>query len=97
MQAFVDPPPIPQLANMDMLIAVGFGDAYVTKDGEEIYNELDIDDNEKLWTVRDAEEYARKDPNHKYKIVKYAPLHGETYERNDKGEWVLVDTNEGFA
>lgn len=85
MQAFVDPPPIPQIANMDMLISVGFGDAYVTKDGEEIYNELDIDDYEKLWRVKDAEEYARKDPNHKYRIVIYAPLHGETYERNDKG------------
>lgn len=97
MKAFIDPPPIPQIAPMNMTIAVGFGDAYVTKDGEEIYNELDIDDYEKLWTVKDAEEYARKDPNHKYRIVMYAPLHGETYERNDKGEWVLVSTNRGFA
>jgi len=29
------------VAPMDMLIAVGFGDARVTKDGETIYSELD--------------------------------------------------------
>lgn len=89
---------MPQIASMDMVISVGFGEAYVTKDGEEIYNEMNVPvTSEDFWTFKDAEEYARKDPNHRYRVVMYAPLHGETYERNDKGEWVLVSTNEGFA
>lgn len=96
MQVHIDPPPTPQIASMDMLIGVGFGDAYVTKDGEKIYEEIPVD-GFNYWTIRDAEEYARKDPNHRYRVVMYAPLHGETYERNDKGEWVLVSTNKGFA
>jgi hypothetical protein len=97
MQVHIDPPPSHKIAPMDMPIAVGFGEAYVTKDGETIFNENDVDDFSKCWRVKDAEEYARKDPNHKYRIVMHAPLHGETYERNDKGEWVLVSTNRGFA
>ena len=97
MQVHIDPPPRPIIAPMDMIISVGFGDAYVTKDGETIFNENDVDDFSKCWTVQDAEDYASKEPNHVYKINMYAPLHGETYQRNNKGEWVLINTNRGFA
>ena len=96
MRAFVDPLPQQQIAPMDKPIAVGFGDAYVTKDGEEIYNELNVEE-DGLWTFQDAENYALQDPNHIYRVVLYAPLHGETYERKGAGEWVLVDSNNGFA
>lgn len=97
MQVHIDPPPRPKIAPMDMTIAVGFGEAYVTKDGETIFSENDVDDFSKCWRVRDAEDYASKEPNHVYKIIMYAPLHGETYQRNNKGEWVLINTNRGFA
>ena len=59
MQIHIDPPPTPKIAPMDMPIAVGFGDAYVTKDGKEIYNEMDVPvTSEDFWTVKDAEENA---------------------------------------
>ena len=49
MQVHIDPPPTPKIASMDMTIAVGFGKAYVTKDGETIFNENDVDDFSKCW------------------------------------------------
>ena len=97
MQVHIDPPPRPIIAPMDMLIAVGFGDARVTKDDEIIYLEEPSFSESDYWTVQDAEDYASKEPNHVYKIIMYAPLHGETYQRNNKGEWVLINTNRGFA
>lgn len=98
MQVHIDSPPRPIIAPMDMIISVGFGEAYVTKDGEEIYNEMNVPvTSDDYWTVQDAEDYASKEPNHVYKIIMYAPLHGETYQRNNKGEWVLINTNRGFA
>lgn len=97
MQVHIDPPPRPIIAPMDMIISVGFGEARVTKDDEIIYFEEPSISESDYWTVQDAEDYASKEPNHVYKIIMYAPLHGETYQRNNKGEWVLINTNRGFA
>ncbi len=86
------------VANMNMLIAVGFGDAYVTKDDKEVYNELSFQDNaEMLWTFQDAENEAMKDPDHDWRVVLYGPLRGRTFQRHDIGKWVLVEENMGFA
>lgn len=81
-------------APMEMLIAVGFGSAYVTKDEDVVYNESAGD---KLWTVQDAENMALADPDHDWRIVKHGPLHGETFQRHDVGKWVCVESNEGFV
>ena len=87
-----------QQAPMDMMIAVGFGDASVTRDGETIYSELDCEKyNEKLWAVQDAENEAMKDPDHDWRIVLFSPLRGRTFQRQGVENWVLVEENMGFA
>ena len=49
------------IAPKEMLIAVGFGVATVTKNGKEIYNENSIKNESDLWTLKEAEEEALKD------------------------------------
>ena len=88
--------PVYDVAPMGMLIAVGFGQAFVTKDGMKIWNEENIDNPEDLWTTQDAENVAAKDPDHDWRIVLYASLYGRTFQRQD-GEWVLIEENQGFA
>lgn len=77
-----------------MLIAVGFGDARVTKDGETVYKEPEYDG--WLWDTEEAEKLAAEDPDHDWRIVLYAPLYGRTFQRQD-GHWLLIAENEGFA
>jgi hypothetical protein len=80
---------------MDALIAVGFGDASVTKDGKEVYNEDRVRDN--LWTCQDAENEAQKDPDHDWRIHLSAPLSERHYQRQGEGHWVLYKKGVGFA
>jgi hypothetical protein len=91
-------PPIPAKAAMDKGIAVGFGSATVERD------DVVVIDGERQWqktgdcpTFADAEALAVADPDHDWRVVLHGPLHGETYQRQGPGEWVLVDKNEGFA
>lgn len=91
-------PPILATAAMDMVIAVGFGSATVTKDGAPVYDEQEAEHSGgRYWTVKTAERAARKDPDHDWRINKHGPLHGESYQRQGENKWVLVETNEGFA
>ena len=85
-----------KVAPMTMLIAVGFGSAMVTKDDEIVYDEQRID-NENYWTTRTAEDLALKDPDHDWRIIKVGPMHGETFQRQGVGNWVCVESNEGFV
>lgn len=84
-------------APLDMLIAVGFGSAMVFKDKELVYDESRCKDDDELWTVADAEKLALEDPDHDWRIEKNAPLHGETFQRQGPGEWVCIESNQGFA
>lgn len=84
------------VAPMDMVIAVGFGSAYVTKDNEVIYDEHTVDD-EEYWTVQDVENLAENEPDHDWRITKMGPMHGETFQRQSENNWVCVESNEGFA
>lgn len=86
-------------APMEMMIAVGFGDARVTKNGETVYNENEScrDNWDNAWRVKDAENAALDDSDNDWRIVMYGPMHGETYQRQNAGEWVLVEKNNGFA
>jgi hypothetical protein len=77
-------------------IAVGFGLAELTKDGETIWME-DSHDWEKCMTVAQAEELAKADPDHDWRIVLHGPLRGMTYQRHGDTQWMLVEKNEGFA
>jgi hypothetical protein len=83
---------------MDGWIAVGFGSAGVTKDGKEVYSEPnDIDDEDAIWTGEHAEKAAAADPDHDWRIYKYAPLYESVYQRHAEGQWVLIERGEGFA
>ena len=87
-----------QVAHMDMLIAVGFGSANVTKDGECVYDEQESEHHGRpYWTVQDAENAALQDPDHDWQIMKMGPMHGETFQRHEPGRWVCVESNPGFA
>lgn len=85
------------IAPMDMLIAVGFGDARVEKDGKCIYKEPTEYEDCDFWTVQDAENEALKDPDHDWRIIMCAPLRGRIFQRQELGKWYLISENEGFA
>lgn len=95
-QGCLNCPPVTQVAPLDMLIAVGFGDAHVSKDGVNIYREDPNSPNDNPRTLAEFEEVAKEDPDHDWRVVLFAPLRGREYQRQD-GKWVLIDSNEGFA
>ncbi|MEJ8547166.1 hypothetical protein [Brevibacillus borstelensis] len=83
---------------MSSLIAVGFGVAQVTKNGQVVYDELDyIEDEERIWTAQDAEDIAKKDPDNDWRIHLEAPLSERHYQRQGEGLWVLYKKGNGFA
>jgi len=81
------------------LIAVGFGYASVTKNGEEVYNEMDVEAKgwDDFWTAQDAENEALKDPDNDWRIHLVAPLSERHYQRQGDGLWVLYKKGIGFA
>ena len=86
------------VAPLDMPICVGFGAAYVTRDGQIVYDgEASFRDGVEPKTVRYVEAFARLDPDRDWRIVKRGPLHGETFQRHGDDTWVCVESNEGFA
>lgn len=90
-------PPIRSRLDLNAVIAVGFGSATVTRDGECVYDEAEAEHSGEYWQCSDAEAAAAKDPDHDWRITLWGPLHGETYQRQEPGWWVLVEKNEGFA
>jgi hypothetical protein len=85
-------------APMDMFICVGFGFAVLSKNGVTVYDgEEALQQEQEPWTVREAEELAKNDPDHDWRIVKHGPLHGETFQRHGPGCWVCIESNQGFA
>lgn len=80
-------------------IAVGFGDARLTKDGETIWSEDMAPGHtwEDFMSVAEAEKLAKADPDHDWRIVIYGALSGMTYQRHGDMQWVLVEKNKGFA
>lgn len=91
--------PVPSVhAEMDKMIAVGFGGAQCTRDGDLFYDgESDYTKNGESLTVQAMETAALEDPDHDWRIEFYGPLHGETYQRQGEGKWVMVESNMGFA
>lgn len=91
-------PPIPALFPANGLIAVGFGGAWLERNGEVVLDgEQAFRDDGDIPTGADAEKLAAADPNHDWRICLHGPLHGETYQRQGEGQWVLVESNEGFV
>lgn len=94
-------PPIEAKACMKKIIAVGFGYAVVQKDGKIVLDGEEKTSKAKSMrgapTFATAERMAAKDPDHDWRVVLYGPLHGESYQRQGKGSWLLVEANQGFA
>lgn len=87
---------------MGSIIAVGLGFAGVTKNDEQIYiepNEYDEEDEgeKQYWTVQDAENVAKQDPDNDWRIHLVAPLSERHYQRQGDNNWVLYEKGMGFA
>jgi len=80
---------------MDMIIAVGFGSAQVTRGKKLIFSESNNDDD--YHRLSEFEEMAKKDPNHDWRVMLDAPLRMREYQRQGDGKWVLIASGEGFA
>jgi hypothetical protein len=93
-QGCLNCPPVEQVAPMDMVIAVGFGIAQITRDSDFVYSEGDEDD---FPTLAQFEEMAAADPDHDWRCLLVAPLRGREYQRHDKGKLVLIASDDGFA
>ena len=90
---------VKKIADMNMRICVGFGEATLRKNGS-----IEVDGEYLNWhqqgvkfTVADAEDIAAKDPDHDWRIIIHAPLYGEIYQRQGPKLWVCIESNEGFA
>lgn len=90
--------PEPEEFARDRWIAVGFGAAYVTRDGVEILDGEALIENDGV-TGADAEALASRDPDHVWEIVIVGPLSGATYRREGReiGRWLCVKRDAGFA
>ena len=89
-------PPVEQKAPLDTLVAVGFGYAAITRDGEQVYVEP-ARPLKRYRRLRSFERMAAKNPEHDWRLILDAPLRGRTYQRHGPGEWVLIESNGGFA
>jgi len=82
---------------MSKVIAVGFGAAYVSRDGETFWQEDCRAEFESLWTVQRAEDTAANDPDHDWRIHLVGPLSEGHWQRQASGEWVMYAIGDGFA
>lgn len=80
---------------MERHIAVGFGSAGYSMDGETLWQEGQ--EEEDYPTVADVEKMAMADPDHDWRIYFFAPLYEAEYQRQGDGVWVLVRSGDGFA
>jgi hypothetical protein len=90
-------PPVTRIADLDIWVAVGFGYAAITKDGEEIYHEPFEMEESEIRTLREFEQMAQSDPNHDWRCILDAPLRSREYQRQARDKWVLVKSGMGFA
>lgn len=87
--------PVEEIAPLDMIIAVGFGVAQVTKGDEVVFSEGYHD--EEFHELQEFENMAKADPNHDWRALLVAPLREREYQRHGDEYWVLVRSGEGFA
>lgn len=73
-----------------------FGGYTVYRNGKAFYMGRDVP-GKRIWTLDRVEKYAKLDPNSKWVVELDLPLRGATWRRNKKGQWVLIETNPGFA
>jgi hypothetical protein len=85
-----------KVLSMETVLSNGFGGWHIERNGELFF----MDDHNKEWRqfkkMQYIENKAKKDTKADWKAINYTPLHGETYQRQ-RGKWVLVEQNMGFA
>lgn len=87
-----------KIAPPDMCLAMGFGEATVTRNGKEVYSETSFERAGKdLWYLRDAEKVAAADPDNDWRIALIGPLREAYYQRQGENHWVLYKSGAGFA
>jgi hypothetical protein len=94
-QGCLNCPPVEKIAPMDMLIAVGFGMAQVTKDDDVVFSEQPND--EEYHALSEFEAMAKDDPDHDWRVALEAPLRSREYQRQGDDKWVLINSGMGFA
>lgn len=86
---------------MNSIIAVGFGSATLEKGDQLIYDEngygQEHENADGFVTVAKAEELAKADPDHDWRIHLVAPLSERHYQRQGDAHWVLYEKGDGFA
>jgi len=82
--------------DLDRQIAVGFGNAGYSRDGQELWSEQEAE-NGNYHTVGYVESIAKLQANHDWRIYFFAPLYEAEYQRQGDVVWVLVRKSKGFA
>jgi len=95
----VCPTPTDDKLKMNTVLYYGFGGYTVKKNGELFYEGDPQGEWDSFKKLRDIEKEAKEEPKSKWEVILYDPLNGATWTRNrlKKGEWILTETNEGFA
>ena len=83
--------------SLDRTIAVGFGSAGYSRNGESLWDEQQATEETGYPTVAEVEKLAKADPDQDWRIYFYAPLYDAEYQRQGDGFWVLVGKGDGFA
>ena len=82
---------------MEKVIAVGFGAAYLSCDGETIWQEDSSMEYSDCWTVSRAEQEATVRPGCDWRIHIVGPLREGHWQRQGAGQWVMYASGQGFA
>ncbi len=81
---------------LDTVLYQGFGGWMITKNGELFF----MDESNKEWdefkTLAFIEKKAKLEASADWRAICDTPLHGEVYQRQ-RGKWLLVEENLGFA
>lgn len=85
-------PSKPPTLSLRRLLAVGFGMVRLTRCGQEIWS----GDDEHA-TIQRAENLARKDPRHDWRLEFQAPMWSGVWQRQGKNRWVAIRKGVGFA
>jgi hypothetical protein len=80
----------------DAPLAVGAGYAALTRDGVPVY-ETECFALEGVWTVRDAERLAGREPARDWRIHHGALRDERHYRRSGDGRWVLYERGYGLS
>jgi len=82
--------------DLDTVLYNGFGGYHVEYNGEVMYSGDCNGEWESFKTLEQIEQQARKTKGI-WQVILNNPLRGATWTRKGKDNWVLTETNQGFA